>query len=114
MIFIKDLSWLVSILLLTSTILSIFSIVSSALAIIKIDLIIDKTDEDNNIRTYLVIAIILSACIFFINGFILYRIYKYYDTDRYNKGSLFEKTVNEKIDFKQKYEELLQQYQPSY
>ena len=103
--FIKDLSWLVRILLFTSTILSMFSIVSSIIAIIQIDLIENKTDSDNNIKIYLTVAIIFSALIFIMNLVILYRVYIYYGTDKYIKGSLFEKTVNEKIDYKQKYEE---------
>lgn len=103
--FIKDLSWLVTILLFTSTILSMFSIVSSIIAIIQIDLIENKTDSDNNKKIYLTVAIVFSALIFIMNLVILYRVYIYYGTDKYIKGSLFEKTVNEKIDFKQKYEE---------
>ena len=91
MIFIKDLSWLVGILFFTSTTLSILSVVSSIIAMQQNDLIKDKTDEDNNIKTYLIIAIILSISILIFNLFILYRIYKYYGKDRYNKGNLFDK-----------------------
>ena len=86
----KSLSWLVSILLFTSTILSIFSIVSSIIGIIQIDLNENKTDSDKT-KIYFVTVITLSALIFIMNLVILYHIYKYYGTDEYYKGRLFEK-----------------------